>query len=218
MREDHGGAAVVAGEPLSPADAAKVLAKLPPLVTDPEQVKDFALRPGSLPGAAGGKDGPRVVPAAAVLHRAAGAGGRAARDPAPRTRGGTSRWRQELTVTFSRPMVPITSLTELTKYPPPVTVSPQPKGTWQWVGTQNALFKPEKRFPMATTFTVDVPAGARSIDGSALAAGVALDLPDPAAHRDPRGFLDPDRTSATRSSSSPSIRRSTRRRCWRRCT
>jgi uncharacterized protein YfaS (alpha-2-macroglobulin family) len=166
--EDRSAAAVVAGQALTAAEAARVLGKLPPLAPDPEQVKSFALRAGSVPAPRAGKTvlEPFPPPPSSNAPPAAATGPLEVLRHAPE---GDVELAPELTVTFSQPMVPVTSLTELAKYPPPVSVSPQPKGTWQWVGTQNALFKPEKRFPMATTFSVDVPAGAKSLGGGALA-------------------------------------------------
>jgi uncharacterized protein YfaS (alpha-2-macroglobulin family) len=166
--EDRTAAPVTEGTPLSAADAAKVLGKLPPLVVDPEQVKTFALRPGSVPAPRAGKTVLESFPPppANLAPPATASGPLEVLRHAPE---GDVTLAPELTVAFSQPMVPITSLGELAKFPPPVTLAPQPKGTWQWVGTQNALFKPEKRFPMATTYTVDVPAGAKSATGGVLA-------------------------------------------------
>jgi uncharacterized protein YfaS (alpha-2-macroglobulin family) len=73
-----------------------------------------------------------------------------------------------VTVTFSAPMVPVTSHDDLAKFPVPIRITPEPPGKWRWVGTQTAMFQPEKRFPMATDFTVDIDAGARSVGGAAL--------------------------------------------------
>ena len=71
-----------------------------------------------------------------------------------------------VSLTFSAPMVPITSLDDLSKMPVPIRITPEPPGKWRWVGTQTAMFQPDGRFPMATDYAIDVPAGTRSVDRS----------------------------------------------------
>ena len=70
-------------------------------------------------------------------------------------------------VTFSQPMVAVTSHDQASTTVP-VRLDPQPPGTWRWLGTRTALFAPEGRMPMATTYTVTVPAGTASATGEAL--------------------------------------------------
>jgi uncharacterized protein YfaS (alpha-2-macroglobulin family) len=77
-----------------------------------------------------------------------------------------------LSVTFSQPMVALTSHDDLQRGARPVSLTPEPPGQWRWVGTHTLLFEPALRFPMATTYSVEVPAGARSATGGALAAPV----------------------------------------------
>jgi alpha-2-macroglobulin len=73
----------------------------------------------------------------------------------------------ELSVTFSSPMVAVTSQDDAAKTTP-VKLTPTPKGRWRWIGTRTVLFDPEIRFPMATTYTVEVPAGTKATNGNAL--------------------------------------------------
>src|SRR5262249_41104569 len=73
-----------------------------------------------------------------------------------------------LSVTFSQPMVAVTSNEDLAASQPPVKLSPQPAGRWRWVGTKTILFEPEVRFPMATEYTVEIPAGTKSAIGGSL--------------------------------------------------
>ncbi len=85
----------------------------------------------------------------------------------------------QLSVTFNKPMVAVTSHEELAKLEPPVKVTPLPEGNWRWIGTRTILFDPrgevspdstqQARFPMSTEYKVEVPAGTRAADGSALA-------------------------------------------------
>jgi len=70
-------------------------------------------------------------------------------------------------VTFSQPMVAVTSQEEAAKYAP-VELSPQVEGRWRWLGTRTLMFDTTKRFPMATKFTARIPAGTKSANGQTL--------------------------------------------------
>ena len=63
-----------------------------------------------------------------------------------------------LSVTFSQPMVAVTSHADLAAVARPVRLSPEPPGQWRWVGTKTLIFEPTGRFPMATDYRVEVPA------------------------------------------------------------
>jgi len=84
-----------------------------------------------------------------------------------------------LSVTFNQPMVPLTSLQDLAARDVPVKLSPQPAGKWRWVGTKTLFFEPRNRFPMATKYTVEVPAGIVSATGSKLARAVSWTFTTP---------------------------------------
>src|SRR5205085_3112338 len=73
-----------------------------------------------------------------------------------------------LSVTFSQPMVAVTSQEDAAENVP-VKLSPQPSGKWHWIGTKTLLFEPDVRFPMATEYSVTVPAGTKSANGVTLA-------------------------------------------------
>jgi alpha-2-macroglobulin len=73
-----------------------------------------------------------------------------------------------LSVTFSQPMVAVTGQADAAQTVP-VKLSPLPAGQWRWVGTQTLLFEPVDRFPMATRYEVEIPAGTRSAVGGVLA-------------------------------------------------
>jgi uncharacterized protein YfaS (alpha-2-macroglobulin family) len=73
----------------------------------------------------------------------------------------------EIAVTFSQPMVTITSQEEAAQNVP-VRITPEIKGKWRWLGTRVLLFDAEKRLPMATQFTATIPAGTRSATGGTL--------------------------------------------------
>jgi uncharacterized protein YfaS (alpha-2-macroglobulin family) len=85
----------------------------------------------------------------------------------------------ELSVTFSQPMVAVTSQGDAAGVTP-VKLAPQPKGNWRWIGTRTILFDPEIRFPQATTYTVEVPAGTKSANGGALEAATKFTFETPA--------------------------------------
>lgn len=77
----------------------------------------------------------------------------------------------QLAVTFSQPMVSLGSEDEPATAEVPVKLHPQPPGQWRWMGNRILLCQPTGRFPMATEYTVEVPAGVRSASGSALNEG-----------------------------------------------
>ena len=61
-----------------------------------------------------------------------------------------------LAITFSKPMVAVTSQ-EAAADTVPVILRPTPKGQWRWLGTRTLMFDPDERFPMATNYEVKVP-------------------------------------------------------------
>ena len=85
----------------------------------------------------------------------------------------------QLSVTFSRPMVALTSHTDAVAANIPVRITPQPRGKWRWVGTKTLLFEPDGRFPMATRYSVEVPAGTASATGTLLRASKAWSFTTP---------------------------------------
>ena len=158
-----------AAKPLSPEDTARVLARLAPMKASAEE-KSFALRDRSRPAPRPGETiasafPPPVAPAGPP--------------PAPATAAAPSlvRWAPEgaievaphVSLTFSEPMVPVTSHGELAASAVPARINPQPEGKWRWIGTQTLLFEPkDERFPKATDYTVEIPAGTRTISGRTL--------------------------------------------------
>ncbi|MFH1929138.1 MAG: Ig-like domain-containing protein, partial [Chloroflexota bacterium] len=84
-----------------------------------------------------------------------------------------------LSVTFDQPMVALTAHADLAAKGVPVKLSPQPEGEWRWVGTKTLMFEPVTRFPMATDYSVTIPANTRSATGGALAETVAWTFSTP---------------------------------------
>ncbi|MET0555921.1 MAG: alpha-2-macroglobulin family protein [Vicinamibacteria bacterium] len=168
------------GEPLSAADVQRVLARLPELPPGPGEEKDFALREKSLPPPRTGttvKDAFPPPPADAVPPADDAAGPLTVVRRMPE---GEIPQAPQLSVTFSQPMVAVTAHGDLAASAMPVRLDPQPPGQWRWVGTKTLLFEPATRFPMATEFRVEVPAGTRSATGGTLAAAVRWTFGTPA--------------------------------------
>lgn len=161
--------------PLDEAATKALLDRLPAL--DPtDGGKDFARRAGPPPPPLTGTDvqapfppppgGPPVEPAAGELE--------------------VLRWQPEgdvplapaLAITFSQPMIPLASVDAATTAP--VRLEPAPPGRWRWIGTRTVLFEPDAgRFPMATEFRVEVPAGTPAASGARLAKALAFGFRTP---------------------------------------
>ena len=164
-------------DPLSADEASNLLKRLPAIKSEGNDQTDFAKRIGSLPAPKTGKQIPVKFPA--DENRGT-----------PKVNPGSSleviRFSPEgevslapdLSVTFSQPMVAVTSQEDAAKYAP-VELSPQVEGRWRWLGTKTLMFDTDKRFPMATKFTARVPAGTRSANGQTLAKDVVWTFTTP---------------------------------------
>lgn len=154
---------------LSEDDAQRVLKRLQPLKAEPSDEQDFALRDRSLPPPRTGKtiadsfpsleklvppDSPATGPLEVLRYSPEG--------DVPLV--------PQLSVTFSQPMVAVTSHQDTTAAGVPVKLTPQPPGHWRWVGAKTLLFETEGHFPMATEYTAEIPAGTKSATGAILAA------------------------------------------------
>jgi hypothetical protein len=145
---------------MSEAAANRLLARLPPIKAVAGDTMDFNLRPGSLPPPVIGQ-----ILEAAFATPAPGPPPVAADVTTPLrvlrfTPDGEVALAPALTITFSLPMVAVSSQ-EWAAAVVPVTLSPQPKGHWRWLGSQTLMFQPEiegGRLPMATNYTVTIPA------------------------------------------------------------
>lgn len=159
---------VAPSSPLGADDAKKLVSRLPELKKDPDDQKDFAMRDKSIPPPRAGKTVSEAFPPPATPPPAsvAPSGPLVVERHAPE---GPVSLAPHLTMTFSQPMVAVTSVDDLAKEKLPVSLVPQPAGKWRWLGTKTLMFQPDKRFPMATEYAVDIPAGTRSMSGGALA-------------------------------------------------
>ncbi len=155
-------------DPISEKDKADLLKRIPEIKAQTDDQTDFAKRVGTLPAPKTGNKLPVKFPSD---------DGRGT--PKVDTSGQTLqviRWSPEgevplapdLNVTFSQPMVAVTSQEQAAKVQP-VELTPQVEGNWRWLGTKTLMFDTTKRFPMATKFTARVPAGTKSATGQALA-------------------------------------------------
>lgn len=202
------------GTPLTDGELKTLLARVPAVAAKDSDVKSFAFRARSLPPPRTGETVTTVFP------------------PPPRPRPadpeeegplkvlrvapeGEVSMAPRLSVTFSQPMVAVTSHADTVAKGVPVRLSPELPGTWRWIGTRTLLFETESRFPMATTFTAEVAEGLRSVTGGTLTEGKSWTFSTPPVrllhsfptggpHRlDPMFFLqfdqkiDPERVLAT---------------------
>ena len=158
---------LAATDPLSQGDASSLLKRLPDIKPDKDDQTEFAKRAGSLPAPKTGQKIPVKFPSDEMRGT-----------PKIDTSGQTLQvirhspdgeigLAPDLSVTFSQPMVAVTSQEEAAKYAP-VELTPNVEGRWRWLGTKTLMFDTEKRFPMATKFTARVPAGTKSANGQTL--------------------------------------------------
>jgi len=153
---------------LEDRQAQALLDRLPPLATAPSDEQPFALPDKSLPPPRTGK----VVADTFPPSTSSGPPPAIAAGPLTVLRhspDGAVSLAPNLSVTFSQPMVAVTSHGELAHSAVPVRMTPQPAGTWRWIGAQTLVFETPSRLPMATDYQVEVPAGTASAAGAMLA-------------------------------------------------
>src|SRR5262249_46035772 len=164
---------------LSDADADVLLKRAQPIKADAADQQAFALRPKSQPPPHSGATIAGVFPPPASSLR----------PPKPTDAGkglqvlrcmpeGAVPIAPELSVTFSQPMIAVTSQADASATTP-VKLSPKPKGRWRWIGTRTIVFDPEVRFPQATTYSVEIPAGTKSASGGVLDKAVKFTFETP---------------------------------------
>lgn len=154
---------------ISESEVQSILKRLPPVKAETSDEQDFALRDRSLPAPRTGNTINISFPPPVEVPKP----DETASGPLQVLRfqpEGEVPLAPQLSVTFSQPMVAVTSQEEAAEVVP-VRLTPQPKGKWRWVGTKTLLFVPEGRFPMATQYSVTVPAGTRAAQGGAALAG-----------------------------------------------
>ncbi|PIR90449.1 hypothetical protein COU05_01980 [bacterium (Candidatus Gribaldobacteria) CG10_big_fil_rev_8_21_14_0_10_37_21] len=71
----------------------------------------------------------------------------------------------KITITFNRPMVPLTTLSQVEQRDIPVEITPQTAGKFRWLSTNVLQFEPKERLLRSWDYTVKVKAGFASEDG-----------------------------------------------------
>lgn len=88
-----------------------------------------------------------------------------------------------VSVTFNQPMVGLDTVDALEAELVPVVLEPEVEGTWRWLGTRTVNFQADSelfdRLPMATEYSVTIPAGIRSAAGTELAETVEFSFSTP---------------------------------------
>ncbi len=153
--------------PLSPSDTSSLLKRIPEIKTDTDDQKDFNKRLGTLPAPKTGKTVPVKFPAPEQINPTNIDQSKLPLEVIRFSPEGEVPLAPDLNVTFSQPMVAVTSQEEAAKIVP-VELTPQVEGKWRWLGTKTLMFDTTKRFPMATKFVARVPAGTKSATGQVL--------------------------------------------------
>ncbi|KAL9643115.1 hypothetical protein ABK040_003915 [Willaertia magna] len=75
-----------------------------------------------------------------------------------------------ISITFSQPMIKLSTVNQVEEQPIPVQIEPIPKngGRWRWIGTNNLQYEPNYRFDMSTEYKVTIPKGISSVLGGQL--------------------------------------------------
>ncbi len=166
----------VSAEKLSQTEAESILKRLPEMPLETE-TSDFKLRENSLPAPKTGTIIETKFPAYESLSPPKTTESKAL-EVVRFTPQGNVGVVPELSVSFSQPMIAVTSQTEASENVP-VQLTPAVKGKWRWLGTNTLTFDAETRFPMATEFTARIPAGTKSATGGVLAKDVVWKFTTP---------------------------------------
>src|SRR5436853_927687 len=161
------------------AEATKLLDRMKPIAVDPDDQKDFALRDKSKPppqtgNIIAGTFPPPPTKSAVPVTNDAGKDLEVLRYQPE----GAVPLAPQLSVTFSQAMVAVTSQDDAASTVP-VKLTPTPAGKWRWIGTRTLLFDPVVRFPQATTYQVEIPAGTKSATGNELKKAVKFTFETP---------------------------------------
>jgi uncharacterized protein YfaS (alpha-2-macroglobulin family) len=155
------------GDALTPSETSSLLKRIPEIKTDADDQKDFNKRAGSLPPPKTGRQIPVKFPAAEQRDASDINASKQALQVLRFSPEGEISLAPDLSVTFSQPMVAVTSQEQAAQIVP-VQLTPNAEGNWRWLGTKTLMFDTTKRFPMATRFTARVPAGTKAATGQIL--------------------------------------------------
>ena len=151
---------------LSANEAEAILRRLPLLETNNTDTKEFSTRPNSLPPPKTGKTIPIKFPSD-EQQNAPNVENSATLEAIRFSPTGLVPLATDLSVTFSHPMISVSSQTKASETVP-IKLTPEVKGQWRWLGTKTLIFDAKERFPMATKFTATISAGTRSAIGGTL--------------------------------------------------
>ncbi|MBT3336425.1 MAG: hypothetical protein HN855_13895 [Anaerolineae bacterium] len=173
--------AYVPGAPLPEEELASLLERLPALVADPADAVDFNLPDEVIPPPRAGETLEESFPpegdAAAVTAEYG------ALEVLRYSPEGEIPIAPFVNITFNQPMVPLTTIQDLSELDVPVQISPAILGTWRWLGTKTLNFQADSdlvdRLPMATEYEVFIPAGTESAVGGVLAENVVFTFNTP---------------------------------------
>src|SRR5580765_4963437 len=154
-------------DPLSEGDANSLLKRIPEIKPQADDKTDFAKRIGTLPAPKTGNRIPVKFPSDEMRALPNADQSKQTLDVVRYSPEGEIPLAPDLSVTFSQPMVAVTSQEQAAQYAP-VELTPQVEGHWRWLGTKTLMFDTTKRFPMATKFTARVPKGTKSATGQVL--------------------------------------------------
>jgi uncharacterized protein YfaS (alpha-2-macroglobulin family) len=175
---DNPAPAVLDGSPLADAVVAKILDRLPDWKDDRDLGTDFHWPAQTLVKPTAGKTINQTFPAPDDSQNPP-------KTPTPPAAGPLKVLRIQpqgdvtiapfVSITFNQPMVPVSTVGTVSELPEsavPASISPKVPGHWDWIGTSTLRFSADSdtvdRLPMATRFTVTVPAGATSTGGGTL--------------------------------------------------
>jgi len=177
---DGAGAPLADASPLSSARVQKLLDRAGPL--ERAERTEFNLRKQSPPPPRPGEEVQEQWPPdpSAAVAPDTDPGALTVRRFAPE---GEVPMAPHVSVTFSQPMIAVTSQDQASQTVP-VTLDPQPQGSWRWLGTRTVLFDPDPRLPMATEYTATIPAGTSSALGVTLDEDVSFTFATPAVQLD----------------------------------
>ncbi|HEX8367883.1 MAG TPA: alpha-2-macroglobulin family protein [Pyrinomonadaceae bacterium] len=157
----------IKGDALSAGETSSLLKRIPEIKTDAEDQKDFNKRAGTLPPPKTGRQIPVKFPASERRDALNVDQNKQALQVLRFSPAGEISLAPDLSVTFSQPMVAVTSQEQAAQIVP-VELTPNAEGNWRWLGTKTLMFDTTKRFPMATKFTARVPAGTKAATGQVL--------------------------------------------------
>ncbi|MEJ7863142.1 MAG: MG2 domain-containing protein, partial [Pyrinomonadaceae bacterium] len=167
----------VKSETLSENQTSNLLKRLPEIKPEQGDQKDFVKRQGSLLAPKTGK----IINAKFPLGEQPSIPNQNSSNTLEVVRfspAGEVGLAPDLNVTFSQPMVAVSSQEEAATIVP-VQLMPQPEGNWRWLGTKTLMFDAAKRFPMATKFVAKIPAGTKSATGQVLQKDVSWTFSTP---------------------------------------